>query len=235
MDRRESLKSMLLGSVAGGLIINGCSPKETAAPEGPVAAESGAYGRTEEEKLRDQKLFESDFFTEAELATVATLCDLILPASESAGSATDAGVHEFIAFIVKDITSHQTPIRGGLMWLNNRANRKFDVIFDECSEAQQKELLDEIAYPDKASPEVAQGVEFFNRMRNLTLTGYYTSKMGIEDLGYQGNRPNVWDGVPEDVLKEHGMAYEEEWLAKCVNQETRNEIAQWDDKGNLIT
>jgi hypothetical protein len=59
--------------------------------------------------------------------------------------------------------------------------------------------------------------------------------MGIEDLGYQGNRPNVWDGVPEDVLKEHGMAYEEEWLAKCVNQDTRNEIAQWDDKGNLIT
>ncbi|MEM7467206.1 MAG: gluconate 2-dehydrogenase subunit 3 family protein, partial [Pseudomonadota bacterium] len=67
-------------------------------------------------------------------------------------------------------------MRGGMMWLNHRASKKFDNVFTECSEAQQKELLDEIAYPDKASPEVEQGVAFFNRMRNLTLTGYYTSK-----------------------------------------------------------
>lgn len=234
MDRRESLKSMLLGTVAGGLIINGCSPQETATPPIPVA-DSSVYGRTAEEKARDQKLFESDFFNDQELTTIATLCDLILPASGDFGSATDAGVHEFIAFIVKDITTYQTPVRGGLMWLNSRANRKFDAPFADCSEAQQKALLDEIAYPDKAAPELAQGVSFFNTMRNLTLTGYYTSKMGIEDLGYQGNRPNVWDGVPEDVLKEHGMAYEEEWLAKCVNQETRNELAQWDEEGNLLT
>ena len=59
--------------------------------------------------------------------------------------------------------------------------------------------------------------------------------MGIEDLGYQGNRPNVWDGVPEEVLKEHNMQYEAEWLAKCVNQNNRAEIAKWDDDGNLIS
>ena len=234
MDRRESMKSMLLGSLAGGLIINGCAPQETAVGNPPAAA-PGAYGRTEEEKARDQKLLEAEFFNEAELTTIATLCDLILPASDSAGSATEAGVHEFIEFIVKDITRYQTPIRGGLMWLNNRANRKFGAPFVQCSESQQKALLDEIAYPDKASPEVAQGVDFFNTMRNLTITSYYTSKMGIEDLGYQGNRPNIWDGVPEDVLKEHGMAYEEAWLAKCVDQSKREEIAQWDDDGNLIT
>ena len=233
MDRRESMKSMLLGSLAGGLIINGCAPEEKAPGNPPAAPE--AYGRTEEEKARDQKLFDAEFFNEAELTTIATLCDLILPANDNYGSATDAGVHEFIEFIVKDITTYQTPIRGGLMWLNSRANKKYGAAFVKCSASQQKALLDEIAYPEKAAPEVAQGVEFFSTMRDLTLTGYYTSKMGIEDLGYQGNRPNVWDGIPEDVLKEHGMEYEKEWLAKCVDQSKREDIAEWDDDGNLLT
>ena len=71
-------------------------------------------------------------------------------------------------------------------------------------------------------------------MRNLTLTGYYTTKMGLDDLGYQGNVANVWDGVPDDVLEKHGLAYDEEWLAKCVDQSKRAEIAQWDNDGNLI-
>nr|WKN39637.1 gluconate 2-dehydrogenase subunit 3 family protein [Tunicatimonas sp. TK19036] len=234
MDRRESMKSMLLGSLAGGLVINGCAPDK--APEGPTApAEAGVYGRTDEEKARDQKLMEGEFFTEPEIGTIATLCDLILPATQDFGSATEAGVPEFIAFIVKDITAYQTPLRGGLMWLNHRANKKFTKGFNDCSEAQQKELLDEIAYPEKASPEVAQGVDFFSRMRDLTLTGYYTSKMGIEELGYMGNRPNVWDGVPEDVLQQYGMEYEEEWLAKCVDQSKRDVLAEWDDDGNLLT
>ena len=72
-------------------------------------------------------------------------------------------------------------------------------------------------------------------MRNLTLTGYYTTKMGIDDLGYKGNIPNIWDGVPADVLKEHDVDYDEEWLAKCVDQDKREVIAEWDDKGNLLT
>ncbi|MGB3589801.1 MAG: gluconate 2-dehydrogenase subunit 3 family protein [Tunicatimonas sp.] len=234
MDRRESMKTMLASSLAGGLIF-GCTPEEETAEQVATPVKSDAYGRTEEEKLRDQVLHEAEFFTEAEVGTIATLCNLILPATDKFGSATDAGVPEFIAFIAKDITEHQLPLRGGLMWLNHRAIHKFDHTFDECTSAQQTELLDEIAYPDKATPEVAQGVAFFNRMRNLTLTGYYTSKMGIEELGYKGNRPNVWDGVPDDVLKEHGMAYDEEWLAKCIDQETRDVMAEWDEDGNLIT
>ena len=72
-------------------------------------------------------------------------------------------------------------------------------------------------------------------MRNLTMTGYYTSEWGIKDLGYQGNQPNVWDGVPQDVLDQHGVAYDPEWIAKCINQDTRGDIATWDDDGNLLT
>ena len=121
------------------------------------------------------------------------------------------------------------------MWLDHRAVNLFDTDFISCNVQQQKQILDEIAYPDDVAPELAQGAEFFSRMRNLVLTGYYTTRMGIDDLGYQGNVANVWDGVPEDVLAKHGMSYENEWLKKCVDQDKRNVLAQWDEEGNLVS
>jgi hypothetical protein len=97
--------------------------------------------------------------------------------------------------------------------------------------------MDAIAFYDDSVPMSQQALEiqFFSLVRNLTVSGYYTSKVGIAELGYKGNVPNVWDGVPQDVLDKHGMAYEEAWLSKCVDQSKRNEIALWDDDGNLIT
>jgi hypothetical protein len=234
MDRRESLKSILIGSVAGGFILNGCATETKVETLSPVIDKEG-YGRTPKEIAHDLKLFSQQFLNNHELETIAILCDLILPASPTAGSATDAGVPEFIEFIVKDLPYHQVPLRGGIMWLDNRSNKHFQMEFKALKEDQQKMLLDEIAYPKDAKPEVEQGVRFFSLMRNLTLTGYYTTKMGIEDLGYRGNSPNVWDGVPQEVLDEHGLNYEPEWLAKCVDQSSRNEIAMWDDEGKLIS
>ena len=233
MDRRDSLKSMLIGGITGGLLLSGCNPSasETSTEEDLT---HGMYGRTDSEHARDARLQAGTFFTEQEASAIAVLCDLILPANTSAGSATDAGVTEFIEFIVKDITEHQVPMRGGLMWLDNRCFKIFAQDFNSCSDTQRREILDTIAYPDHATPETEQGVTFFSRMRNLVLTGYYTSEMGIKDLGYQGNTPNIWDGVPESVLSKHGLAYEEEWLKKCIDQETRNEIAVWDEAGNLV-
>lgn len=67
------------------------------------------------------------------------------------------------------------------------------------------------------------------------MTGFYTSKIGIEELGYKGNSPNVLTGVPEDVLAQHGVTYDPEWIAKCVDQSKRNDVAEWDENGNLIT
>ena len=233
MDRRDTLKSLLVGSLAGGMLINGCTPeakKEIKKEESVV----GDYGRTPEEKELDAKLKAEQFFNEHELATIAVLCDIILPANGQFGSAIDAGVPEFIEFMAKDLPYHQLPIRGGLMWLEHKSNKQYGKEFKVCSNQQQIAIIDEIAYPDKAAPEVEQGVKFFSLMRNLTLTGYYTTKMGLEDLGYKGNAANVWDGVPDDVLEKHGLAYDEEWLAKCVDQNKRAEVAKWDDNGNLI-
>lgn len=231
MDRRDTIKSLLVGSLAGGLVINGCSPAQNSVDEQPTETH---YGRTPKEKARDEKLKSEQFFNEHELTTIAVLCDLILPANDNFGSASDAGVPEFIEFMAKDLPKNQLPIRGGLMWLDNRTNKLFGKEFKFCTDGQQKSILDEIAYPDQTEPELKQGEKFFTLMRNLTLTGYYTAKMGIDDLGYKGNVANVWDGVPDEVLKEHGISYEKEWLAKCINHDTRTDIARWDDDGNLL-
>ncbi|SHJ14277.1 Gluconate 2-dehydrogenase subunit 3 [Arenibacter nanhaiticus] len=238
MDRRKSLKSILLGSVAGGLVMHGCKPEgDSVAEESLAKVEENHFGRTPEEKEQIAKLNAEQFFNPHELETITVLSSLILPANDKFGSAADAGVPDFIEFMVKDIPEMQTPLRGGLMWLDHKSNTEFGTEFKKATEDQQKQILDTIAYPDITVPESERPLEirFFTLMRNLTLSGYYTSKMGIEDLGYKGNSPNVWDGVPEDVLKQHGKAYDPEWLAKCVDQSKRSDIAEWDADGNLLT
>jgi len=238
MDRRDTLKSILLGTVAGGLALHGCTP-DAAIKEAVNKLPAGEhhFGRTPEEKAYIDKLNAEQFLNDHELKTVAVLSDLILPATPIAGSATDAEVPDFIEFMAKDIPELKPTLRGGLMWLDHRSNTDFDKEFIAVSEDQQKQILDTIAFPEVEIPIKEQPLEiqFFSLMRNLTLTGYYTSEIGIKDLGYVGNIANVWDGVPQEVLDQHGVAYEPEWLAKCIDQDKRDVVAQWDEEGNLLT
>ena len=237
MDRRDTIKSILLGSVAGGLVINGCKT-ETSEPDTNEGNDSGSdsdgggYGRVPEEIARNKALMAERFFTEHELATVAVLCDIILPADENSGSATDAEVPDFIEFIAKDMTYHQVPLRGGLMWLDHESHKRFDKAFVDLSDPQQIEIVDDIAYPDQVKPEHAQGAKFFSKMRDLTLTGFYTTKIGIDDLGFMGNTPNDWDGVPDEVLKKHGVSYDPKY--QYVDHTTKAKLAEWDEKGNIV-
>ena len=107
----------------------------------------------------------------------------------------------------------------------------------DLDESNQKQILDEIAYynPEDNMNDLPEPVQWFNLVRNLTMTGYFTSEVGIKELGYKGNMPNVWDGVPQDVLDQYGLKYDEDWLEKCIDQSTRMTIAEWDDEGNLLT
>jgi hypothetical protein len=150
------------------------------------------------------------------MATISVLADIIIPRDEVSGSASDAKVPEFIEFIVKDMPDHQTPMRGGLRWLDLQSNRRFGKNFRDGSQAEQTALVDEIAYPKKAKPGMEQGVAFFSLMRNLTASGFYTSEMGVKDIGYEGNKPNLWNGVPAEVLAQYKLAYTEKDEKECV-------------------
>lgn len=160
------------------------------------------------------------FFTDHEMATITALADIIIPKDDVSGSASEAGVPAFIEFIVKDMPQHQVPMRGGLRWMDMYCLKKYEKTFSDCTQAQQLELVDQVAYPAKAKPEMSQGVQFFRLMRDLTASGFYTSEMGVKDLGYAGNKPNQWNGVPEDVLKQYNLSYSEKELNECVQFKT---------------
>ena len=151
------------------------------------------------------------------MATIAVLADIIIPKDEISGSASDAKVPEFIEFIVKDKPGNQVPMRGGLRWLDVQCLKRYGKTFKDCTSQQQIEIVDQIAYPGKAKPEMKQGVAFFNLMRNLTATGFYTTAIGVKDIGYIGNTPTQWNGVPDDVLKQYDLAYSEKELKECVS------------------
>lgn len=106
--------------------------------------------------------------------------------------------------------------------------------FLECSVSQQIEMVDLIAYPDRVTEEMKPGAKFFTLLRNLVTTGFFTSALGIKDLGYVGNRPNEWDGVPDEVLKKHGLSYNERTLQICLKTKDRNIQIQWDEEGNIV-
>lgn len=210
MDRRKYLKAMAAGSVGAGLLIS-CEPKTEKAISAPPASEF-TYDRTGPELEREKKLQAEKFFGEHEMKTIAILADIIIPKDETSGSATEAGVPDFIEFIVKDMPHYQTPLRGGLKWLDIQCMKRYEIDFASCTPAQQTEMVDEIAFPEKAKPEMQQGVAFFNTMRDLTACGFFTSKIGIADLGYVGNKPNQWNGVPDDVLAQYGLKYDQRTL-----------------------
>ena len=108
-------------------------------------------------------------------------------------------------------------MKGGLRWLDLQCLKQYEKSFKECSAAQRIAMVDQIAYPKKAKPEMSQGVKFFSLMRDLTATGFYTSEIGVKDIGYAGNQPNQWNGVPEEVLSKYKLAYTEKELKECVS------------------
>ena len=220
MDRRESLKLIVTGTIAAPALIAGCKPEDKKAKQEAVKEIQLTLNRSKEEQEYEKKLLDMGrFFSDHEIATITILSDIIIPKDEVSGSASDAKVPEFIDFIVRDMPDHQIPMRGGLRWLDIQCLKNYEKTFVDCNGQQQIEMVNLIAYPDrvKNKPELQPGVAFFSRIRNLTATGFYTSQIGVKDVGYIGNTPNQWNGVPDDVLKQYGLAYSEKELKECVS------------------
>lgn len=221
MNRRKSIKALVIGGISISAIADACKNHDNS-PMAPVEKDKdvilAGLNRMKEE-LENEKMLNAEppFFTPEEMTTITILGDIIIPRDAVSGSASDAKVPEFIGFIVKDMPEHQTPMRGGLRWLDIQCLKRYEKAFKDCDQKQQMEMIDEIAWPKKSKPEMRQGVAFFNLVRNLTATGFYTSEMGVRDVGYIGNVPNQWNGVPDDVLKQYKLAYTEKELKECVS------------------
>ena len=173
------------------------------------------HARKEAGKAAKAGPFTPKFFTAHEWPTVRLLADMVLPRDERSGSATDALVPEFMDFIMNDPLAdaqqrekNQTRMRGGLAWLDRECVERCRKSFREAAAADRKALLDDIAYPARANakPELGPGVAFFNSFRDLTASGFWSSKMGVEDLKFMGNtfNPN-WNGAPPEVLRKLGL------------------------------
>lgn len=194
VSRREALGRIALASMAGAIAF---TPTEVA----------NAVRSQRDEAQGAQ--FKPKFFTAHEYATVGILADLVIPRDARSGSATDAGVPQFMDFMMSDGNdARRLAMRGGLAWLDREARNRFSVRdFRRLTSTQQKQILDDIAWPKRAKPEHSHGVAFFSSFRDLTASGFWSSKMGVADLGYTGNvMRSGWDGCPENVLRKLGVA-----------------------------
>ena len=197
MGRRDALR--LIGAVPLAVCFGvGAAEAQVAREHASEALRAAARGQA----------YTPKFFSAHEWETVRVLVDLILPRDERSGSATDAGVPEFMDFLMSDPEeedrsreSRQTGMRGGLAWIDSECRHRFERSFLEASEAERKSLLDDIAYAKES-----HGSSFFNGFRHLTAAGFWSSEMGVEDLGYVGNKfaPD-WQGPPPEILRRLGV------------------------------
>ena len=158
------------------------------------------------QQARRAPAYKPSFFTAHEFATVTLLAEIIIPRDERSGGAGDAGVPQFIDFMMVDQPTRQVPMRGGLAWLDQECNGRFNTTFRASTEAQRTAVLDDISGLEPPSPELSHGIAFFRSFRDLVATGFWTSKMGIDDLQFSGNVfVAEWKGCPDEALKKLGL------------------------------
>jgi gluconate 2-dehydrogenase gamma chain len=200
VHRRDMVKMLALAPLAGVLEFTGIdvdrAARKVAALKPPGAAGSA---------------FAPAFFDAHEWETVRVLVDYVIPKDARSGSATDAKVPEFMDFILADADASPAArigIRGGLAWLDAESTKRFGKEFVAASDAERRRILDDIAWPEKARPEMSHGVAFFNRFRDFTASGFFSSSVGFEDLKYMGNTfVPEWTGCPPEALAKLGVSY----------------------------
>jgi gluconate 2-dehydrogenase gamma chain len=204
IGRREMLRRVGTIPVAAGLALSSARVEAAQEHVHKGAARASAKGSKPEAPK---------FFTPHEWATVRVLADIVIPADERSGAATDALVPEFIDFVLGDPLSEpherellQTQMRGGLAWLDRECRARFSKPFVDCAAKERTAVLDDIAWPEKARPEMYAGAAFFIFFRDLVASGFWSSKVGVEDLEYSGNTfVAEWKGCPPEVLAKIGL------------------------------
>jgi len=199
ISRRGALELLTAGPVAAAMIWTPAEAQE--AHQHATAARAQAAAKA--------TAFKPKFFTAHEYATVVILVDLIIPRDERSGSATDAGVPAFMDFMMIDQPLRQVAMRGGLALVDRLSTERFGRRFVSASDAQRRQLLDEIAYVSNPDPGLSHAIAFFSSFRDLTASGFWTTRMGVADLQYRGNVfVSEWNGCPDAALKKLGVKYE---------------------------
>lgn len=203
-ERRESLpgRRALLKALTA-------VPAAVLVPLSPAQAAErhGASAHTPAPSSATPAAYKRKVLNDHEWKTIRVLSDMIIPVDARSGGATEAGVPEFIDdWVDFRRGTILAEIRGGLTWLDMECNRLFNHDFADCSETQQKQILDRIAFPPKAAPEDANAVAFFNHLRDLVVSGFFSSQIGVKDLPYLGNTMVAdWQGCPPEVLAKLGL------------------------------
>jgi len=196
MNRRAVLQLLGSAPLAAGFVWTEAEARE-------------AQQRTRQARRPAAPAFKPKFFTAHEYATVTLLAETIIPKDERSGGAIDAGVPEFIDFMMVDQPARQVPMRGGLAWLDQECNERFDKTFVAATAAERAQVLDEISGLEPARPDQSHGLAFFRSFRDLTATGFWTSEMGINDLQFMGNVfVKDWNGCPDAALQKLGLLAE---------------------------
>jgi gluconate 2-dehydrogenase gamma chain len=189
ISRRDILKSLAIGAV-GGSVLRSI----------PLEAAEYAHRMVAGEKAASKAgAYVPKFFSPHDYKTLRTLCQTIIPGDNQAGGAIEAGAPEFIDLITSENKDFQLALGGGLMWLDTTCGDRYTQPYLDCAEAQQKDILDLIAYRKNAKqdPSLGPGIEFFSVLRKLTADGFFTSEIGIKYVGYIGNvYLSQFDGCP---------------------------------------
>ena len=191
-DRREVLKALGAGLAAG------------------YALPSPVWARFRRAMAEGQYAFQ--FFTPADVETMRVLADLVIPRDEHSGSATEAGCVEYADFVLHESGDRtRAAWRDGLTWLDAESARRFGgARFKDAAADQRTQLLDAIAFPARVSDELRAAADWFTRVRDLVGSGFFSSRAGVDDLGYVGGVFNPeWRGAPDEALHDLSLSYEE--------------------------
>ena len=179
VSRRDVLKSLSIGAAASSVL-----------RVIPLQAAEYAHHMISSEKAASKAgAYTPKFFPQQQYKTLQALCQTIFPADADSGGAIEAGAPEFIDLLTSENPQYQLTLGGGLMWLDSVCLDRHGNAYLECTAQQQTEILDCIAYRKTIVQDasLSQGVAFFAFLRNLTADGFFTSKIGIQYLGYIGN------------------------------------------------
>jgi len=185
-SRREALRNIALSVTLAGM---------------PVEAAQHVHEHAAQAKSKTAGVYKPKLFNAHEYATVRRLAEIIIPADEVSGNAVEAGAPEFIDLICANNSEMGVRITGGLAWLDRQTERTYGKSFVDSQPEQQTAMLDRIAYRKKATPDMGQGVEFFRWIRRLTADAFYTSPIGVKDVGYMGNKGMTTFQVPAAALE----------------------------------